>query len=389
MSRRRDGKRRPPKNSELKWKGDVLWCDTSLTIGGQEVRVRRSARTDNERLAEEWLARLKERIYREQQFKEQPEKTIEEALADYWLEYGSKKKSDAIKARLRHYKEFFIRRRKLQYISQIHDGVVAEYVRFRKNHTCRGTGKEGTGVYTEGGRTVDATIRKDVNTLHHMLMNHAVNFWKVKTGKVTLQLHQSQLARSASMANSMERDQVERLLAFLPGYLKAPVEFSLLTGLRRGNVWKLRVSQIDWAKEEMIFSVKTPKAEPKLLDIPITERIRQMLYEHGVTQGTEDRYVFLQPDGQPLGDHRKAIDAAFVKAGIERKRYQRNHLFRHTAGTQIYEETKDAVAVKEILGHVDLKTTMIYTHLAKTRKKAALEVHSSAQIRHKEKEEQN
>jgi integrase/recombinase XerD len=49
------------------------------------------------------------------------------------------------------------------------------------------------------------------------------------------------------------------------------------------------------------------------------------------------------------------------------------HLLRHTTATMILEETGDLRLVQEILGHSQITTTKIYTHIVSERKRKALE----------------
>ena len=50
-----------------------------------------------------------------------------------------------------------------------------------------------------------------------------------------------------------------------------------------------------------------------------------------------------------------------LKAGIPKHCHP--HTLRHTFATEIYRQTKDIRGVQKMLGHADLSTTMIYTHI--------------------------
>ena len=49
------------------------------------------------------------------------------------------------------------------------------------------------------------------------------------------------------------------------------------------------------------------------------------------------------------------------KAGIPKDIHP--HTLRHTFATDLYRETKNIRLVQKALGHADLSTTMIYTHI--------------------------
>ncbi len=77
----------------------------------------------------------------------------------------------------------------------------------------------------------------------------------------------------------------------------------------------------------------------------------------------ESRYCFPTLKGTRIYDAalREMVKRRGRKAGISKDVHP--HMLRHTYATELYRETKDIRLVQKALGHANLSTTMIYTHI--------------------------
>ena len=82
--------------------------------------------------------------------------------------------------------------------------------------------------------------------------------------------------------------------------------------------------------------------------------------------------LFTTLKGAPLQSRyiRSMVKRYAQKAGIEKDVHP--HTLRHTFGTDLFRETKDIRMVQKMLGHADLSSTMLYTHIIDDDAEAAM-----------------
>ena len=90
--------------------------------------------------------------------------------------------------------------------------------------------------------------------------------------------------------------------------------------------------------------------------------------------GKNSKYLFLNRKGKPISRiyFFKQVRKYALRAGIDKEISP--HTLRHCFATHLLEEGAELRAVQEMLGHSNIATTQIYTHLSKNRIKSAYDL---------------
>lgn len=178
-------------------------------------------------------------------------------------------------------------------------------------------------------------------------------------------------ARGRSLPDVLTPAEVERVLAAVP--LEHELAFRDLAmletlygaGLRISELIELTVRNLLW-DEEMI-QVIGKGAKERL--VPLGARARDALARYlrelrpRLDRGEGSGVVFLNQHGRPLT---RMGAWTIVRRHVERAGLEREvtpHTFRHSFATHLLEGGADLAAVQEMLGHADISTTQIYTHV--------------------------
>jgi integrase/recombinase XerD len=143
------------------------------------------------------------------------------------------------------------------------------------------------------------------------------------------------------------------------------LEVLYATGVRVSELLDLRMGNLEMEEGFCTVFGKGSKERMVPLGGPAIRALERYLRQTRpeLDQGRGEGVVFLNSRGRPLS--RMAIWSLVKKsaeaAGVTRK--VSPHTFRHSFATHLLEGGADLAAVQELLGHADISTTQIYTHV--------------------------
>lgn len=182
------------------------------------------------------------------------------------------------------------------------------------------------------------------------------------------------MARPKKLPKVLSADEQARLLGRFNARYATPhrnrtmVLTMLDAGLRVGEVVALRPDHVDLAARKL--TVREGKgAKDRTVWFP--ERLREALSrwlarrEEWLDEPGECPWLFPTRDGGRVSSRQVR---AFVKREAKRAQVAEAHkvsphTLRHTFATDLYRETGNLRLVQDMLGHADISTTQVYTHL--------------------------
>lgn len=149
---------------------------------------------------------------------------------------------------------------------------------------------------------------------------------------------------------------------------RAILELLYASGMRVSELVGLELSAVDHDEGFLVVFGKGAKERLVPVGAPALRALERYLREvrpklEGRGKGKSQGRVFLNARGAPLSRVSVwgIVKKAARRAGIRRK--VSPHTLRHTFATHLLEGGADLAAVQELLGHVDISTTQIYTHV--------------------------
>ena len=207
--------------------------------------------------------------------------------------------------------------------------------------------------------------------------------------------------RGRRLPSVLTRPECQRLFGALEGTMRLMAELMYGSGLRLTELLRLRIKDVDVDRHQVLVRAgKGDKDRVTMLPESLLERVRahrdrvRELYEEDrkaqrpgvwMPEALESKYPkagetwewhWLFPSRQLMLDPRSGLkrrhhvlDATFQqairlaarKAGLNKR--VTPHTLRHSFATHLLESGTDIRTVQDLLGHVDVATTQIYTHV--------------------------
>jgi len=292
----------------------------------------------------------------------------------------------------------------------------------RTRHYSRRTEEAYTGwvrrfiVYHGGQHPVDMGAEEIRDFLTHLAVRRRVSASTQNQALSALlflyeQVLRKQIRRVSGVVHAkrprrlptvLSRREVKQVLGQLGGTKQLVVWLLYGSGLRLLECLQLRVKDIDFERGQVL--VRGGKGDkdrvtmlPEVIREPLAEHLKRVreLYDEDVSTGTGVRptmppalarklgrsanswawqYVFPSSrichddeTGDPLRHHlHESVIQRAVKLAVEKARIPKRvtcHTFRHSFATHLLESGYDIRTVQKLLGHKDVRTTMIYTHV--------------------------
>jgi integron integrase len=246
-----------------------------------------------------------------------------------------------------------------------------------------------------------ATKREVSASTQNQALSALVFLFRQVFGKELYNLNAVRAKSRRSIPVVLSEDEVGMILQQLKGTSWLMVSLLYGTGMRLAELLRLRVKDIDFERNQIIVrDGKGEKDRVTMLPFGLKSHLQQHLkkgkglHDKDIQEGlgtvylpyalarkypravTEWKWKYAFPSVKRSIDPRSGIErrhhlhesvlvrylqTAVEKAGIEKKVCC--HTFRHSFATHLLQRNYDIRTVQELLGHKDVRTTMIYTHV--------------------------
>lgn len=261
---------------------------------------------------------------------------------------------------------------------------IKKYLLYSQNHKSKGTYERDRTIITAFFKMFDLLFRK-IKAIHieeyinnrikakkkHSTINREFTILKAMFNKA---IHWGYLSQNPTknikklpditkkLPRFLSLEEINAVLKECPSWFYNIIVTLILTGIRIGELVNLTRNDINFKQRRIHIQSKdgwTPKTY-EIRTIPMHPLVMDILKK--LPKNT--KYVFTSPKGHKLigGNLQKRYFKKITnKLGLKDVTI---HTLRHTFASHLVMKGVDILTVSKLLGHSDIKTTMIYSHIA-------------------------
>jgi integrase/recombinase XerC len=145
---------------------------------------------------------------------------------------------------------------------------------------------------------------------------------------------------------------------------QALMELVYSSGLRLAEVISLDIDTIDFRDAALVVTGKGGKTRHLPVGAPALKAVKAWLKARALlVKNEQEKALFISRQGSRI--NARSVQSRLSKAARERGlgQHLHPHMLRHSFATHMLEASSDLRGVQELLGHANLSTTQVYTHL--------------------------
>jgi integrase/recombinase XerC len=144
---------------------------------------------------------------------------------------------------------------------------------------------------------------------------------------------------------------------------RAIMELFYSSGLRLAELIGLDLTSVDLKDRTVQVLGKGKKSRIVPVGRAAVQALRAWLKERAALARADEAALFVGKNGRRLGPRAVQLRVALWAHRQGLSMHVHPHLFRHSFASHLLESSGELRGVQELLGHADISTTQIYTHL--------------------------
>ena len=258
------------------------------------------------------------------------------------------------------------------------------------SHTCSNYQRDLERFITAIGEV--PAVQQWTDVTHHLMRRHVATLSRAGLGGRSIARHLSSIRRffdyliregrardnpaqgiqaprrEKRLPTVVDVDQMQQLLDAEPAdglesRDLAMFELFYSSGLRLAELVGLNLVALDLREGQVRVLGKGGKERDLPVGRKAREALRAWLAERGAYAAADEPAVFVSRRGRRINPRTVQVRLRRwgLKNGADRRLHP--HLMRHSFASHMLESSGDLRAVQELLGHADISTTQVYTHL--------------------------